>query len=55
MDNWLSKVLTDITNGHTINKDKVKILLDKLLEVFQKNMQKQIKGNEKIDRHNTTD
>ena len=57
MDDWLSKVLTDITNRYTISNEKVKILLDRLLKLFtEKDMKvKQLKkGNEKNDRIRTT-
>ena len=57
MDDWLSKVLTDITNRYTIGNEKVKILLDRLLKLFtEKDIKvKQLKkGDTTNDRFNTT-
>ena len=33
MDNWLSKVLTDISDKHTVSNEKARLLLKKILAI----------------------
>ena len=34
MDNWLSRVLTDISEKHTISNEKARLLFEKILAVI---------------------
>ena len=34
MDNWLSKVLIDISEKHTISNEKARLLFEKILAVI---------------------
>ena len=37
MENWLAKVLTDVSNRHKIGDNKARLLLNKLIDIIFKN------------------